>query len=333
MIDAIPIAAVTGPSGSAPAQLALDDERAARVAERGRQHRARRRAAPRRGRRCRCRPAPPLRASPISIPASRVGVGRSASSKRSARKATTSGSAAIRIAASDERDALLAEADQRERDADLDDGEGDQPAQRQPAQRAGPDRDREQHQRGQRHARPGHEARREAVVDGDLDEQVRHAPDHRDGGEQRPAARPSRDRSERGGGHGGHHDHHQQRRLQEDRDARRRAGRRRARRARAPRRSRTPAWPPGPRAGRARAGRPRAALPCGSSRPPASTGPGGLDRDGGQADHQHGGPDGAHELIRGGGVARRSGWGATPPDGAGRRGTRRWPRSRGCPPG
>ena len=41
-------------------------------------------------------------ASPTSIPAKRVRVGCSARSKRSARKATTSGTAAIRIAASDE---------------------------------------------------------------------------------------------------------------------------------------------------------------------------------------------------------------------------------------
>ena len=58
-------------------------------------------------------------ASPTSIPTKRVRVGCSARSKRSARKATTSGTAAIRIAASDDETRCLAEGDQRERDRDL----------------------------------------------------------------------------------------------------------------------------------------------------------------------------------------------------------------------
>lgn len=101
MIAAIPRAAVTGPSGSAPDSLfftisgptayptVANSTAAAPISS---------------------EPLPPRSmptsaatpARPISMPSRRVAVGRSLASKRSASAATTSGSAAIRIAVSDE---------------------------------------------------------------------------------------------------------------------------------------------------------------------------------------------------------------------------------------
>ena len=85
-------------------------------------------------------------------------------------------------------DVLLAVRDERERQRDLDDREDRDPA---PRPRDRPQRPRapgepQQHHGGQHDARPGQEDRRHAVVDGQLDEQVRDAPQRRHRGERCP---------------------------------------------------------------------------------------------------------------------------------------------------
>ncbi len=91
-------------------------------------------------------------------------------------------------------DVLLAGGDQRERDRDLQERVGGQPAApaAQRPERPGAVREHEQHRRRQHDARPGHERRREPVVDRDLDEQVRDPPEDRHRREPRP--RPCRHR-------------------------------------------------------------------------------------------------------------------------------------------
>ena len=87
-------------------------------------------------------------------------------------------------------DVLLAGGDQRERHGDLEHGEHRQPAAA-AAQR--PERPRapgeeQQHRRAEDDARPREERGRDAVVDRDLDEQVRDAPDR--GHREEPGPRP-----------------------------------------------------------------------------------------------------------------------------------------------
>src|SRR3954447_7921283 len=85
---------------------------------------------------------------------------------------------------------LLAHGDHRERDRDLEERVGGQPAAlaAQRPQRAGAPGEQQQHGRGQHHPRPGHERGWNPVVDRDLDEQVRDAPQGRHGGEGDPGA-------------------------------------------------------------------------------------------------------------------------------------------------
>ena len=90
---------------------------------------------------------------------------------------------------------LLPGRDQRERDRDLQERVGGQPAPAAPQrpERPGALREHEQHRRRQHDPRPRHERRREPVVDRDLDEQVRDPPEHRHRREPRP--RTSRHRA------------------------------------------------------------------------------------------------------------------------------------------
>src|SRR3954468_7226911 len=117
---------------------------------------------------------------PISKPTSRRPDTRSDSSKGRGSSGSINGAAAMMMAATDES-TLLAARDERERHGDLEERERDEPpppaAQR--YERAGPPGQYEQHPGGEHDARPGEERGRHAVVDGDLDEQVRDAPDRR----------------------------------------------------------------------------------------------------------------------------------------------------------
>ena len=170
--------------------MALEHHRPDRVAERREQDRARAEQLVACGRRRRCPTSATTPARPISSPASREPVTRSEASKRSASRATNSGAAAIRIAASDEAtccspaaisgngiaiSTTAKTASQRQRP-------------RTEASRPSAPGEREQHRRPEHHPHPGQEGGRDAVVDGDLDEQVRDPPEHRDGGERRPGA-------------------------------------------------------------------------------------------------------------------------------------------------
>ncbi|HXD56231.1 MAG TPA: hypothetical protein VN618_15860 [Solirubrobacteraceae bacterium] len=96
-------------------------------------------------------------------------------------------------------DALLAEGDQGEGERDLDDPVGGDPAQlaAQPGERAGTRGEGEQHHGRECDARERDPGRRRAAVDGDLDEQVGDAPDARHRRERDPAPsahRPSNNR-------------------------------------------------------------------------------------------------------------------------------------------
>jgi hypothetical protein len=86
-------------------------------------------------------------------------------------------------------DALLAEADQRPRQADLDDRVDEQrlPMPAEPAQRALVPGVRDQHDERHDDA-PERDPDRREVLDGELDEEVWDAPDHRDRREQPPPA-------------------------------------------------------------------------------------------------------------------------------------------------
>ena len=109
--------------------------------------------------------------NPISMPTNRLGSadrpGRTAARGRRPRRDGGDQNRRQRRG-----EALLAEGDQREGDRDLRHGEQHEPAERQAPQRSRPPGDRHQHERRERDPRPADEARREAVVDGDLDEQV-----------------------------------------------------------------------------------------------------------------------------------------------------------------
>ena len=148
------------------------------------------RPAARASRRCRCPRARPRRARPISMPTSRVGVGRSEWSKRGPAGPRTAGTAAIRIAASEELTCTSPKPSSGHGTAISTAANTVSVFQRaaRPAERAEPPRHREQHGGRDGEPRPRDEARRE-LVDRDLDEEVRHAPDH---------ARPRRTASRRG---------------------------------------------------------------------------------------------------------------------------------------
>ncbi len=89
------------------------------------------------------------------------------------------------------RDVLFAGRDHREGDRDLDHGEDRQPppATAHGGEQAEPPGEREQDRRPEHYPGPGEEGGGDAVVDGDLDEEVRDPPEDRDGRERRPGAR------------------------------------------------------------------------------------------------------------------------------------------------
>ena len=93
-------------------------------------------------------------------------------------------------------DVLLAGGDQRERHGDLEHGEQRQPAApaAQRPERPGAPGEEQQHRGAEDDARPREERGRDAVVDSDLDEQVRDAPDRRHREEPGPRPRTHRAR-------------------------------------------------------------------------------------------------------------------------------------------
>jgi hypothetical protein len=125
---------------------------------------------------------------PTSRPTSREPPTRSSWSKRIASAAIVSGRAEMRIAANDDDTRSSPNAMSGNGMTISSSAKAAMAGHRdpQPAQCPGSPRERQQHRRGQRHAHEAQEHRRD-LVDGDLDEQVRHAPHHRHGSEGDPA--------------------------------------------------------------------------------------------------------------------------------------------------
>ena len=111
-------------------------------------------------------------------------------STRIATRAVTSGSEAIRIAASDEETSRSPSgiSHQGSPHSAIENATSGLGLRAQPVEVAQLPRDRQEQRGADRHAAPRHQHRRGAAVERDLDEEIRNAPDQRDRGEEDPGS-------------------------------------------------------------------------------------------------------------------------------------------------